>query len=160
MELFKIDPGLAIWTWIVFGILLLLLWKYAFPSLMQGIRERENSIARSVDNAALIEQRLADIEQEHAETMSRARAEADEILRRTREEAQEVRRKLLERAEQEAREVLEQAREKIQDERAAATQAMRREIAGLVCDASEKIIGRSFTSREDRDWAEGLAKTL
>ena len=54
MALFKIDPGLAIWTWIVFGALLFLLQRYVFPNLLRSVRNREATIARSVDNAARI----------------------------------------------------------------------------------------------------------
>ena len=36
------------------------------PVASENLREREEKIARSVDNAALIERRLADIEAEHS----------------------------------------------------------------------------------------------
>jgi F-type H+-transporting ATPase subunit b len=160
MGLFKLDPGLGIWTWIIFGVLFFLLWKYAFPPLIRSIRDREESIARSVDNAARIERRLAEIELEHAEMVKTARSEADEILRRTREEAETVRMRLLEKAEAEAEAVLERVRGDIAEERAAAVEALRQEVAGLVLEASEKVIGRSFDSRDDRKWAEELAKRL
>jgi F-type H+-transporting ATPase subunit b len=160
MDLFKLDPGLAIWTWIIFGVLFFLLWKYAFPPLIRSIRDREESIARSVDNAARIERRLAEIEQEHAEMVKKARAEADEILRQTREEAEAVRQRLLEKAESEARDVLERVRGEITEQRATAVEGLRQEVAGLVLEASEKLIGRSLGSRDDREWAEELAKTL
>ncbi len=160
MALFKLDPGLAIWTWIIFGILLFLLQRYIFPSLIKSLKNREDKIARSVDNAAQIEERLATIEKEHEETIRRSRAEADEILRLTREEAEAVRKKLLEKAEQEAREVLDQAKLKIEAERAAAVESIRRELAEFVCDTSEKIIGKSFTSRKDHEWAKELARVI
>jgi F-type H+-transporting ATPase subunit b len=160
MDLFKLDPGLGIWTWIIFGVLFFLLWKYAFPPLIRSIRDREESIARSVDNAARIERRLAEIKQEHVEMVKTARAEADEILRRTREEAEAVRKRLLEKAETEARGVLERVRGEIAEERAAAVEGLRQEVAGVVLEASEKLIGHSFGSRADREWAEELAERL
>ena len=160
MELFKIEPGLAIWTWITFGILFYLLSRFAFPALIRGIRQREESIARSVDNAAQIEKRLAEIEEERTQTLSRSRAEADEILRRTRAEAEEVRRRLLERAEREAQETLEQARKRIEEERASTLASLRRELADFAVEASEKVIGRSFTAQQDREWARELAESL
>lgn len=160
MALFSLDPGLAIWTWIIFGVLLFLLARYAFPSLLKNIRDREESIARSVDNAAEIERRLAGIGKEHDEVMTRARAEADELLRQVREEGEALRKRLREQAELEAHELLEQARHMINDERAEAVESLRRELAGFVVDTSERIIGRSFTTNDDREWARELTKSI
>jgi F-type H+-transporting ATPase subunit b len=146
MELFKIDPGLAIWTWISFGILFLLLSEFAFPTLLKNIRLREESIARSVDNAALIEQRLSDIEKEKSEILKQSQAEADEILRRTRADAEVVRQRLIEKAENEACEIIERAKKKMEEERESVIASMRHELADFVCTTSAKIIGRTFTS--------------
>ena len=160
MDLFKLDPGLILWTWITFGALLFLLGKFVFPGLFDTISSREKKIRQSVDKASQIEKRLADIEREHSEILQRSREEADEILRKTRAEAEEVRKKLLEKADKEVQELHDQAMVRIAEERAAAVESIRMEIAELVCSASEKVIGRSFTSEEDRDWVKDLIETL
>ncbi len=160
MALFKIDPGLAIWTWITFGVLLVLLQRYVFPSLLRNIRNREATIARSVDNAMKIERRLQEIEEERAEAVRRSRAEAEEILHRTREKAEALRQELLEQAEREAEDVLVRARATIEEERAAAVDSIRTELAKFACDTAETIIGRSFTSNEDREWSKELVNTI
>ena len=41
-----------------------------------------------------------------------------------------------------------------------AVEAIRAEIAELVCATSEQVIGRSFTSEDDRDWVRELVKNL
>ena len=160
MDLFKLEPGLAVWTWIVFGLLLFILWKYLIPSLMKGVKDREKLISDAVDNAAKIEARLAEIEEEHAEIMKRTKEQADEILRKTREEAEVVRKRLLEKADEEARQVVELAKERMAEERAAMLEALRLELADFICDSSEKLIGRSFVSEKDREWTKELARTL
>lgn len=160
MELFKIDPGLILWTWITFGVLLFLLGKYVFPPMLRNIHNRETAIRRSVDRANLIEQRLADIEGERKETLTRAREEADEILRKSRIEAEKLREQLLEKADREVQELHTQAKVRIAEERSAAIESIQREIADLICDTSEKVIGRSFTTEEDRKWARELVEAL
>lgn len=160
MELFKIDPGLMLWTWITFGILLFLLGKYVFPSMLRNIRNRETAIRQSIDKASLIDRRLADIEDERNKTLARTREEADEILRKSRVEAEELRSQLLKKADKEAPEIHTQAKEKIAEERSAAIESIRREIADLICDTSKKIIDRSFTTDKDREWAKELVDIL
>lgn len=160
MDLFKIDPGLVIWTWIVFGITLTILWKFAFPILLNNIKVREKTIAQAINNAAQIEKRLCAIDQEQAEVIKASKAQASEILRQTRNQAEILRKDLLAQAEKDARDMLVQAKVKINEERAAMIQSVKLDIADFVCDTSEKIIGKSFTANHDREWVKELVETL
>ena len=91
MELFKLEPGLAVWTWITFGILFVILWKLVLPVLLKNLQSREEYIASAVDNAEKVEARLQEINTERAEIIKKAENEADSILHRTRDEAEQLR---------------------------------------------------------------------
>ena len=160
MDLFKLEPGLFIWTWITFGTLLLVLYKLVFPSLLAGIKAREDKIAASVDKAEEIEKRLADIEAEHRQVIAEAQKKADAILLQVRDEAGELKKKLADKASREASDILEEARRKIEEERLAMLEAMRKDIAEFVCDTAGKLVGRSFTGEAEREWTEKLVDKL
>jgi len=160
MELFKIDPGLAIWTWIVFGLTFMILWEFAFPYILTNIKNREKIIADSINKASLIERRLSDIEKEQTQMISESRIQANEILRQTRLQAEILRKDLLEKAGQEARDVLAQVKIKIEEERMVMVQSIKSDIADFVCETSEKVIGRSFVSKKDHDWVNEMVETL
>ncbi len=160
MDLFKIDPGLALWTWIVFGMTFAILWKYAFPQILNNIKTREAAIAKAVNNAAQIEQRLSAMEEEHAKVIKASKAQGNDILRQIREQAETLRKDLIQKAEDEAHTILVEAKIKIEDERAAMIQSIKGEIADFVCQTSEKVIGKSFVSGADRDWINELVETL
>ena len=160
MDLFKIEPGLFIWTWITFGALLLLLYKLVFPSLMAGIKQREEKIASSVDKAEEIEKRLAKIDAEHRKVIAEAQKEADTILRQVREEAGNLKKKLAAKADAEATAILEEARNKIEEEREAAINALREDLAEFVCDAAGKLVAHSFTGEKEKKWAKELVDKL
>lgn len=160
MELFALDPGLAIWTWIAFGILFFILWKFAFPALIGNIKDRENMIAKSVDEADEIKKRLEDINTEYAEIIKKARTEADGILLEVRKESEILKKKLLDKAEKEAEIVISYAKERMEEERESLLISLQGEIADFVCDTSEKVVGSSFTSDKDREWVMELADTL
>jgi F-type H+-transporting ATPase subunit b len=160
MDLFKLEPGLFIWTWLTFGILLLLLSKLVFPSLLAGIKQREKKIADSVDKAEEIEKRLAAIENEHREIITAAKKEADAILRKIREDAGELKKKLAKEADEKAAGILEDARLKIEEERAAILNSLRSDIAEMVCEASSKLIQTKVAGDEDLKLAEKLVNEL
>ena len=160
MELFTLDPGLVIWTWISFGILFFILSKFVFPPLMENLRNREKTIAKSIDDAAAIKKRLEEIESERGELIKKAHTEADEILLQTRSDAEDLKKRLLEKAEKEADEVLRQARKKAAAEREALIQGIQDELADFVCDASEKVIGTAFITDKEREFTRELVKEL
>lgn len=160
MELFAIEPGLAIWTWLSFGLLFFILWKFLLPSLLKSIRDREKTIAGAVDNAREIQERLDEIKKEEAEILEKARTQADEILSDTRKEAEVLESRLLAKAEEEAEAIVSQAKIKAAEEREVLLQALQEELADFVCDASEKVTGVSFTSEKDRKMVKEMAQTL
>ena len=66
------DVGLMIWTLLLFGISMYILWKLAFPRISEALDRRQHAIEESID---------------HAE---RVRHEADELLVEYRERLREA----------------------------------------------------------------------
>src|SRR5256712_10279263 len=50
--LLTVEGGLVIWTLVVFGLLLLILKRSAWPVLLQAVREREQRLERPLARAA------------------------------------------------------------------------------------------------------------
>ena len=160
MELFKLEPGLAIWTWISFGILFFILWKFVLPVIIGNIQKREDYIASAVDNSEKIETRLREIDEEREEILKRAGKEADDILHNARDNAEQLRQKLSREAEQEAENILARARKTADEEREAALRSLQKELADFICDASEKVVGMAFITDKERAWTRENVKTL
>jgi F-type H+-transporting ATPase subunit b len=160
MDLFKLDPGLAIWTWVSFAILFFLLSRFLFPSLMRSINERERRIAAAVDHAAEIEGRLAAIQAERETVLKQAQAEAAEIVRKARADAENLRHSLIAQAEAEAQGVIDQSRQKIAEERQLMVNSLRHELAAFVCDSAETVVGTAFVGEAERSWARERAGQL
>ena len=51
MSPFEVNFGLFFWTWIVFGMLFLLLKKYAWPAILSMTEQREETIRRHLGEA-------------------------------------------------------------------------------------------------------------
>lgn len=160
MDLLKIDPGLMVWTWVTFGLLLFLLSKFAFPNMLKGLKDRERTINESLNNAAEIKQRLEALEAERQDLLKQAQGEAEELMRRARLAAEDASIRSRRAAETEALDIIAQARLKIEEERAAMVEGLRIELATFVCDSTEKLVERSFLSEEDRAWTRELSKVL
>ncbi len=156
MGIFAFEPGLAIWTWVAFGLLMFVMSKYVFPVLLKNIKDREKAISDSVDNAEAIKKRLEDIEKEHKHIIVEAKKKSDGIIIDARKSADVLKKELLKKADAEALAVIEEAKERISEERKIAMASIQKDIVELVCDGSEKVIGHSFLKESDQKWTAGL----
>src|SRR5690348_17759059 len=48
---FSINSGLIFWTILVFGVLLVVLWRLGWPALLKSVEERERRIQQQLDEA-------------------------------------------------------------------------------------------------------------
>ena len=145
------DTGLAFWMILTFGIVLFLLWRYAWPSIINALNERERYISESISAADQAQARLKALEQEGNELLAKAREEQIHILQegkiikdKTVSEAKKI-------AREEAGKIIEEARHTVIKEREEAQEDIRREIAELSIELAAKILRRELSSKEQND---------
>jgi F-type H+-transporting ATPase subunit b len=121
----KIIPGLMIWTIIVFGITLFVLWKFAFGPIQTIIDERRKRIRQALGEAE--------------ETLTEARRVADSMRERVREETEADRQRRLE-----------ETRKQVEAETQRALEEIRAEIANLALVAAERVTRQALDRPEQR----------
>ena len=149
-ELFSIDPGIAIWTWVVFGLLFIVLRKFAWSPLMESVRERELVITNAVKNAEKVEKKLADVAEKQREMLTEAEEQARLIVNNGRKAAEDVARDIALKARADSESALELARKQMNIEKNRALEEIRKETVDLVLRASEKFIESSINNEEHR----------
>ena len=148
--LVQLDPGLYIWTIIVFLVLLALLGKFAWRPLLEALENRQESIRRSLDDAAKAKQELERLQVESQRILAEARAEAETIVARTREDANRLRDEMRQKAQQEAANIVKNAQKQIELETARALQQLRHEAVDLSVAIASKLLQRNV-SKEDNE---------
>src|SRR2546428_1704170 len=78
--LLAVEGGLVIWTLVVFGLLLYILKRSAWPVLLQAVREREQRLERQLAEAAQARGEAASLLEQQKQALERARAVAQEIV--------------------------------------------------------------------------------
>src|SRR5207247_1719312 len=91
----SVDGGLVIWTLVVFGLLLFVLRRSAWPLLLAAVREREKKLERMLADAARDREEAAALLAEHKRLVAAARAEAQELIAQARTVAEKERATLL-----------------------------------------------------------------
>jgi F-type H+-transporting ATPase subunit b len=144
------DPGLYIWTILVFLILVALLAKFAWKPLLEALDNRQHSIRQALDDARRAKQELQGIHAESAKLLAQARSEAAEIVSRSRSDADRFREEMKEKARTEANAMLRNAERQIELETTRAVQQIREEAVDLSVGIASKILQRNV-SREDNE---------
>jgi F-type H+-transporting ATPase subunit b len=147
---FSINPGLIIWTLVVFGLLMAILWKFGWPSLLKSVEEREARIAKQIANAERANAEAARLLEEHRQALAKARAEAQEIVTTAKSVAQKEREQLLARTREEQEQLLERARRDIEAEKEKAVLALRREAVELSIAAATKLVQSNLDTDANR----------
>ena len=148
--LVQVEPGLYIWTILVFLLLLVAFNHLAWKPLKATLQSREDSIRTSLDDARQAREELQRLRGESAQMLADARAEADTILQRTREDASRFRDELKEKAQAEAATIVKNAEKRIEMETARALQQIRAEAVEFSVSIASKILQRNV-SREDNE---------
>jgi F-type H+-transporting ATPase subunit b len=153
-------PGVAdplrshwIWTWVIFSLVFLVLWKFAWKPLREQLESRENRIRETVEKAAQLKADAEILLEKHREQMDRAKADAQEIITEGRAAGGKVKKDAAEAGQIEAREMVERAKKEIELETKKALDELRREAVDLSLLAASRVLERSLEDDDHRKLA-------
>ncbi len=113
MALLRVDPGLVIWLWITFGIILLILRLTVWDRITGGLDKRSQRIATDLDAARKAGEKAGAVLAEYDQKIREGKAEAARIIEEARMEASRLKEDILRQSQEEAREVKERAAQEI-----------------------------------------------
>ena len=149
------DFGNALWTLVIFGLVLFVLGKFAWGPILNTLRE--TFIRESLETAKRDRDEAEARLREYEERLAQARAEATAIVEEGRRDAVVVKQRIEEDAQLEADKRLERAKREIQIATETATKELYLLSARLATDMAGKMIGRELTPQDhERLIAESL----
>jgi F-type H+-transporting ATPase subunit b len=155
-----VNGGLMIWTLVVFGLLFLVLRRFAWPALLGAVEAREKRLEEQLAEAERQRAESARLLEEHKKLLADARTQASAMLADARIAAERERALAVEKTKQEQDDLLERARREIAAERERAVVELRREAVDLSLAAASKLIGERLGSDTDRKLVESYLATL
>lgn len=162
-DLLAWDIGTAVWSIVIFVILLVILRAAAWKPILAGLQQRERFITDSLEGARREREETKKMMDEHTAKMDAARAEASAIVEEGRRDAEAVRRKIHDDATKEAQEISSRARRDIQLARDAAISELYDRTLDLASSVAGKIVQKQLSPADhkallDESMAE-MAKT-
>ena len=153
---FLISPsvGLMVWTLLLFGLSMVILWKLAFPRITEALDRRQHAIEESIDHAERIRQEADQLLAEYRERLTEARRQAEEIIDRARKAGEAHERESEADAKARRERLMEQARRDIELETRRAIQEIRSEVADLTVMATEKVTRKTLSEEDQKHLVE------
>ena len=152
----RFDPGVWIWTMVVFVALLVILKKMAWKPIIASLDEREKTIRESLDQAARIQEETKRITEEQNKILAAARTEATSMIASSRQAADDLRRKLEQSAQEEKARIIASATAEIDASKRAAMAELRKTTAELSISIAEKLIQANLNDANSRTLVDKL----
>jgi F-type H+-transporting ATPase subunit b len=159
---FLVSPnaGVMVFTLIVFGIVLYVLSKAAFPRIAESLDKRQKAIEDAIDTAETTRTQANELLSEYRERLSEARTQADEIVARARKTAEDHEAQSQAESRRKREEMMEKTQRDIQSETKRAIAEIRSEVADLTVQATEKVTRKSLTDADQRKLVEDALNEL
>ncbi len=149
--------GLFFWQLLLFVALLLLLKKFAWKPILDAVNERETSIKDSLSAAEKARDEMQAVQADNKRILKEARAERDALLSEAKTASIQMINQAKEDAKAEADKIIAQAQEMIQNEKKAAVNDLKSQVAQLSIDIAEKVLQ---TELKDKATQQKLVKLL
>lgn len=151
MELFTPDFGLIFWMFIAFGILFLILWKFAWPMILKSVDSRADLIDKGVEYAQAAKEQLDNARQEAESYLNDARRQQADMLR----DADKMKTQIIEQArvaaQAEAQKVMDSAKLQIEQQQKEARQQFRNQVSDFALQIAGKIVHNQMQQDAARD---------
>lgn len=149
-SLINADPGLFIWTAVVFFGFILVLGRYAWKPLLASLQQREQNIRESLDAAEKAMIRAEQIGKANEEALREVEQLAQRLRREAVEEAEKIRADRIDKAKQEADELIEKAKQTIEQEKKRAMTELRNEVADLAIKSASMILDNELDADKNK----------
>jgi len=143
------NVGNAVWTLLIFVIVVVILGKFAWGPILSLLKQREEFIHKSLVDAKRdrddAEARLKD----YAAKLQSAQAEAFAIVERARQDSERLRDELRQRAHSEAETMIKNAQREIEQQTAQAVRQIRQEAVDMSVTIASKLLQRNVTKADN-----------
>jgi F-type H+-transporting ATPase subunit b len=146
-----IDWKMLVFQLVAFVVLVWLLGKFVYPSLMKAVDKRQADIESSAKAADTARQQADKTKEEVEKLLTQAKRDASDILATAKEEANATVEAANAKAKTRAEHIVAEAHEELQKDITAARKALHNETLELVAMATEKVVGKSMNAKLDKE---------
>jgi len=147
--MFELETNLIFWNTLSFLILVVLMYKWALPPLLQLLKDREKTIKESLAAAAQNQSRSEALLTSAKEKMASANISAEKIIGQAKNEGDKFKHEIIVTAKKEAELLIDRAKEELNQEKRLILAELQQQTADLVAAASSRVLNKKIDKSEN-----------
>lgn len=151
MDLLLPDTGLFILQLVAFILLLVFLGKFAWKPILNGLKEREQTIENALLSAEQAKNEMQALQADNEKLLAEARAERDSILKEAMDVANSIKEEAKEETGKIAAKILEDAKADSENLKRAALAEVKTQVAALTLEITEKVIRKQLSEAKAQE---------
>jgi F-type H+-transporting ATPase subunit b len=148
--LLDVERIMAILSWAAFFCVLFILQKFAWKPILAALKQREDYIRKSLEDADKVQAQLAGSEAAKAKIIEEAKEKANTIIEQSRKMGTELAAQIEGRAKKNAEEIISSARQGIDGERERVRNTLKKESVQTAVSLAEKILKENLDTEKNR----------
>jgi F-type H+-transporting ATPase subunit b len=147
----KPDPGLILWTSVIFIVLWTFLGRMAFRPIQNALKQREHDIQSSLDEAKRTREDMSKLKADNEALLKQAQEERVKILREAAETKDAIINEAKVKAREEARKIVEEAKVLIENQKMAAITEVKNQVGNLAIDLTERLMRTQLKGNAEQE---------
>jgi F-type H+-transporting ATPase subunit b len=149
-SLLSVNGGLAFWTTLTFILLLLILTKFAWKPILSALKQREDAIKDSLEQAEKAKDEAKKILSENQNSLAKAEEESKKIIEQSKIYAESLKDQIVKDSKEQAKKLIEEASAEIDRKKNAAFDELKNQIAEISVKAAEKILRENLDAEKNK----------
>ena len=145
------DPGLIIWTTIIFTLLLIILKKFAWKPILNSVDERNKSIEEALKSAEKAKEEMASLTADNEKILTEAKQERDLLLKEARDIKDKIILEAKTTANTEAEKIISSAKTQINNDKMKALVELKNQVAEISIEMTEKILKTELADKKRQE---------
>ncbi|MCY4161869.1 MAG: F0F1 ATP synthase subunit B [Flavobacteriaceae bacterium] len=140
--------GLFFWQSLIFLIILFVLKRYAWKPILSAVKQREETIKGSLEEARKVKKEMADLQSENKKVLKEAYQQRDEILRVANHSSAQIINTAKEEARVEAQKILQNAYSDIEAEKQNALSELKSHVGQIAVLIVGKVLEENLSDQK------------
>lgn len=147
-------PALIFWSIVSFGILLYLLWRYAYPTILGVLEDREKKIHGDISGAEKLRAEAQRLREDLELQLKKAHEKATTIVQMAEDESRKKQDKALQETQSKCKQMLDEAENEMRRTRDKLLGEIRSYTAALTIASTEKILRKTIGDEDKKRLAD------
>jgi len=148
--LLSVNGGLAFWTTLTFILLLILLTKFAWKPILSALKQREDAIKDSLEQAEKAKDEAKQILAQNQNSLAKVEEKSKKIIEESRIYAENLKEQMLKASKEQAQKIISEATAEIERKKNASFDELKNQIAEISVQAAEKILKEVLDAEKNK----------